>query len=125
MRKISMTRQDFDKTIRIPVVTDVVRAGDAEVIAQARNMALQEQRRANFEARLKDRIAELQAATGQDAYNGLARSHAIRSENRKQAAPHYHNAPFDPALERHLDQARDEFVRQLTGMLHPNPTKVT
>lgn len=114
-----MTRQDFDKTIRIPVVTDVVRAGDAEVIAQTRNTALQQQRRENFEARLKDRIAELQAATGQDEYNGLARSHAIRSESHKQATSHYPNAQFDPAIERHLDQARDEFVRQLTGMLQP------
>ena len=29
--------QDFDKTIRIPVITDLVRAGDADVVEQVKN----------------------------------------------------------------------------------------
>ena len=38
-------KQDFDKTIRIPVATDLVRAGDPDVIAQARNQNTKQQRR--------------------------------------------------------------------------------
>jgi len=30
-------REDFDKTIRIPVVTDLVRAGDAAIVEQVKN----------------------------------------------------------------------------------------
>lgn len=111
-------RQDFDKTIRIPVVTDVVRAGDAEVVEQVRNPSHKQQRRENFERRLKERIAELQSATGQDEYSGLARAHAIRSESNKQAAdPGLQHSRLDPSVEKHIDQARDELIRELSGML--------
>ncbi len=73
--------QDFDKTIRIPVVTDLVRAGDAALVEQVKNPHARQQRRQVFEQRLKERIDELKAATGQDEYSGLARAHAIRSES--------------------------------------------
>lgn len=108
-------KQDFDKTIRIPVITDLVRAGDPSIIAQTRNQHTKQQRRDAFEQRLKARIAELQAATGQAEYAGLARAHAIRSENQNTPAPAI--KPLDTALERHIDQARDELIRELSGLL--------
>lgn len=109
-----MPAPDFDKTIRIPVVTEVVRAGDADIIERSRNPSLQQQRQANFEQRLKERIAELQAATGHDTHNGLARSHAIRAESSKQDGS---QSQDDPAIEKQLDQARAELLRELSGML--------
>ncbi|MEZ5453354.1 MAG: hypothetical protein R3E93_11170 [Thiothrix sp.] len=112
-----MMRQDFDKTIRIPVITDLVRAGDSEIVSQARNPHSHQQRRETFEQRLKERIAELQSATGQDEYSGLARAHAIRSENNKQAAPPPTPTRLDPSVEKHIDQARDELLRELSSML--------
>jgi hypothetical protein len=108
-------RQDFDKTIRIPVITDVVRAGDPDVIERAKNQQVKQQRRIAFEQRLKDRIAELQAATGQDEYAGLARAHAIRSESNKSAPRPA--SQIDPAFEKHIDKARDELIRELSGLL--------
>lgn len=110
-------RQDFDKTIRIPVITDLVRAGDSEIVEQVRNPNSRQQRRETFEQRLKERIAELQSATGQDEYSGLARAHAIRSESSKQAAAPQNPSRLDPSVEKHIDKARDELIRELSGLL--------
>lgn len=106
-------KQDFDKTIRIPVITDLVRAGDPDVIGQVKNQQSNQQRSEIFEQRLKERIAELQAATGQDEYAGLARAHAIRSEHLQDDK----SATVDAAFEKHIDQARDELIRELSGLL--------
>ena len=108
-------RQDFDKTIRIPVITDVVRAGNPEIVEQAKNQQAKQQRRDVFEQRLKERIAELQVATGQDEYSGLARAHAISSEGNKSAPKP--GSQLDPAFEKHIDQARDELIRELSSLL--------
>ncbi|OQX08215.1 MAG: hypothetical protein BWK73_26045 [Thiothrix lacustris] len=108
-------KQDFDKTIRIPVITDLVRGGDPKIIAQSHNPHAKQQRRAAFEQRLRDRISELQAATGQDEYAGLARAHAIRSESNKNIP--LANTQIDPAFERHIDKARDELIRELSSLL--------
>ena len=108
-------RQDFDKTIRIPVITDLVRSGNSEIVAQAKSQQAKQQRRDIFEQRLKERIAELQAATGQDEYSGLARAHAIRSEGNKSAPPT--PSELDPAFEKHIDQARDALIRELSSLL--------
>lgn len=108
-------RQDFDKTIRIPVITDLVRAGNPDVIEQSKNQHVKQQRRIAFEQRLKDRIAELQAATGQDEYAGLGRAHAIRSEANS-SAPRA-SSQLDAAFEKHIDQARDELIRELSTLL--------
>lgn len=109
--------QDFDKTIRIPVVTDLVRAGDAALVEQVKNPHARQQRRQVFEQRLKERIDELKAATGQDEYSGLARAHAIRSEGNDKTDASNNAARIDPSVEKHLDQARDELIRELSGML--------
>lgn len=109
--------QDFDKTIRIPVITDVVRAGDAALVEQVKNPRARQQRRQMFEQRLKERIEELKSATGQDEYSGLARAHAIRSESNQQAASPSNRSSIDPSVEKHIDQARDELIRELSGML--------
>ncbi len=108
-------KQDFDKTIRIPVITDLVRAGDPDIIAQSKNQHTQQQRRDTFEQRLKERIAELQSATGQDEYSGVARAHAIRSEGNK-GTPH-RTGQTEAGFEKHLDQARNELIRELSSLL--------
>ena len=50
-------KQDLDKTIRIPVITELVRAGDPAIVNQARNPQARQQRKALFEQRLKERSA--------------------------------------------------------------------
>ena len=111
-------RQDFDKTIRIPVITDLVRSGNSDIVAQAKSQQAKQQRRDVFEQRLKERIAELQAATGQDEYSGLARAHAIRSEgSRSKTTVIKPQVQLDPAFEKHIDQARDELIRELSSLL--------
>jgi predicted nucleotidyltransferase len=107
-------KQDFDKTIRIPVVTDLVRAGNPDVVEQAKNHQVHQQRRETFEQRLKERIEELQVATGQDEYSGLARAHAIRSEGN--VTPLHKASKLDPAFEKYIDQARDELIRELSSL---------
>ena len=78
-----MSKHDrFDTTIRIPVVTDLVTPGDAEVIRRAHERnprALG----ASYEHTLKVRMADIHSATGQDEYGKLGRAHAIRSESNK------------------------------------------
>lgn len=108
-------KQDFDKTLRIPVITDLVRDGDPKIIAQNRSLHTKQQRRAAFDQRLRDRIAELQAATGQDEYSGLARAYAIRSEfNKNTPATH---TQLDSAFERQIDKTRNELVHELSNLL--------
>ena len=108
-------RTDFDKTIRIPVITDLVRDGDPHIIEHTKSQQAKQQRRDIFEQRLKERIAELQIATGQDVYSGLARAHAIRSEGNKHVKTP--SAQLEPAFEKHLDEARDELIRELSSLL--------
>lgn len=110
-------REDFDKTIRIPVVTDLVRAGDAAIVEQVKNPYARQQRRQVFEQRLKERIDELKSATGQDEYSGLARAHAIRSEGNQQATLPTHGSRIDPSVEKHIDKARDDLIRELSTLL--------
>ena len=47
----------------------------------------------------------------------LARAHAIRSESNQQAASPSNRSSIDPSVEKHIDQARDELIRELSGML--------
>lgn len=112
-------REDFDKTIRIPVVTDLVRGGDAEIVEQVKNPHARQQRRQVFEQRLKERIDELKSATGQDEYSGLARAHAIRSEGNQQITTQSQPSCLDPTVEKRIDKARDDLIRELAGMLPP------
>lgn len=104
---------DFERTIRIPVVTDLVRPGDPAIILQSKqdNTELHDA----FEQRLKERIAELQEATGQDEYKSIARAHAIRSENQRDQDD---SAPENkPDYEQTIDKARQELIRDLSTML--------
>lgn len=80
-----MNRESFDKTIRIPVVTDLVIPGDPELKRQSKaNKASQQNGIAGdqqaFELRLKQKIDELKNTIGQDESNNIARAHAIRTE---------------------------------------------
>jgi uncharacterized protein YbjQ (UPF0145 family) len=112
-------QQDFDTTIRIPVVTDLVRPGDPDIIKRAKSGESGENQQ-NFEKRLKERIAELQSAAGQDEYSGLARAHAIRSEQlgaeqtTESETPVY---PMHKDYEQQIDKRRDELIRELSIML--------
>lgn len=111
-------KQDFDKTIRIPVITDVVRSGNPDIVDASKSSDSQRQRRQVFEQRLKERIAELQAATGQDEYSGLARAHAIRSESgQQQQADNSLHPEIDPSVEKNMDAARDELLKELSSLL--------
>lgn len=106
-------QQDFDTTIRIPVITDLVLPGDPEIIQRAKSGESAELQQ-NFEKRLQERISELQsAAAGQDGYTRLERAHAIRSENQddKQPAPKEAND-----YEQQIDQHRGELIRELSTM---------
>ncbi|HPQ97138.1 MAG: hypothetical protein KDI44_01125 [Thiothrix sp.] len=108
------TRQDFDTTIRIPVITDLVRPGDPEVIKRIKSGETMEHQQ-KFELRLKERIAELQAATGQDEYSGLARAHAIRAEHQARTQEQGQNETR--GFEQQIDQRRYELIRELSTML--------
>lgn len=112
-------QQDFDTTIRIPVVTDLVRPGDPDIIKRAKSGEGSENRQ-NFEKRLKERIAELQSAAGQDEYSGLARAHAIRSEQLESEQTVQADSPLYPMnkdYEQQIDKRRDELIRELSIML--------
>lgn len=104
----------MDTTIRIPVITDLINPGDPEIIRRAKTGESIEYQK-NFEKRLKERIAELQSAAGQDEYSGLARAHAIRSETQEQQS----TAPADmhKDYEQQIDQQRSELMRALSPML--------
>ncbi len=116
-------QQDFDTTIRVPVVTDIVRPGDPDIIKRAK-LGQSSESQQNFEKRLKERIAELQsAAGGEGGYTGLARAHAIRSErgldegdkNAAETSEHAH--PINTDYEQQIDKRRDEIIRELSTML--------
>ncbi len=106
------SRQDLESTIRIPVITDLVRPGDRAVIKRAKAGTNAEYQK-HFERRLKQRIEELQSATGQDEYAGLARAHAIRSE--QQDGDNVLN--LNQGYEQEMDQRRQELLRELSSML--------
>ena len=106
------SRQDLESTIRIPVITDLVRPGDREAIKRAKAGTNVEYQK-HFERRLKERIDELQSATGQDEYSGLARAHAIRSE--QQDADNV--LSLNQSYEQDIDQRRQELLRELSSML--------
>lgn len=117
-------QQDFDTTIRVPVITDLVRPGDPDIIKRTKS-GESAQNQQNFEKRLKERIAELQSAAGQDEYKGLARAHAIRSEqtgsepqgstetSAQTVKPHSMRKDYEQQIDRH----RDEIIRELSTML--------
>lgn len=121
---MSSRQQDFDTTIRVPVVTDLVRPGDPDIIRRVRSGEPSENQQ-NFEKRLKERIAELQsAAGGEDGYTGLARAHAIRSEQRdsdKKDADDTGTPGQSYSMaqdyEQQIDQRRNEIIRELSTML--------
>ena len=104
----------LDTTIRIPVITDLIRPGDPDIIRRAKSGESVEYQK-NFEKRLKERIAQLQSAAGQDEYSGLGRAHAIRSETQstKSTAP----VVMTKDYERQIDQQRSELIRELSVML--------
>ncbi|MEZ5449601.1 MAG: hypothetical protein R3E89_11655 [Thiolinea sp.] len=107
-------QQDFDATIRIPVITDLVRSGDPEIIKRSKSGASTEYQQ-HFERRLQERIAELSSATGQDEYAGLARAHAIRSE--QQDDEEQSGFALDTDFEQQIDRHRHELLRELSTML--------
>ena len=95
------------------MITDLVRAGDPEVIKRSKSGASAEYQQ-HFERRLQERIAELSSATGQDEYAGLARAHAIRSE---QSDEEQGDLPISKDYEQLIDRHRHELLRELSSML--------
>jgi hypothetical protein len=82
-----MNKDAFDKTVRIPVVTDLVMPGDPELKRQAQANSTPDSIAGDqeaFELRLKQKIDELKSTIGQDEHdNNIARAHAIRTEKQK------------------------------------------
>ncbi|MGB0846551.1 MAG: hypothetical protein ACPGSM_07490 [Thiolinea sp.] len=107
-------QQNLDTTIRIPVITDLVRAGDPDIIRRAKSGESIEYQQ-NFEKRLKERISQLQSAAGQDEYTGLARAHAIRSEHQDDGTTTSPSMGRD--YEKQIDKHRGELIRELSTML--------
>lgn len=107
-------KNQFDQTIRIPVITDLVRSGDSRVIRKAKEKQQRTgEKNDDFERKLKARIAELQSATGQDEYKKLGRAHAIRSESSSQR-----QAPAKkPSESIDTEKTRDELIDELSAML--------
>lgn len=104
----------LDQTIRIPVITDLVRSGDERIIRKAKEKQQRSgEKNDDFERKLKARIAELQSATGQDEYKKLARAHAIRSESSSQRQSQKSKAtePTD------TEKTREELIDELSAML--------
>jgi hypothetical protein len=81
-----MTKDAFDKTVRIPVVTDLVMPGNPELKQQAQTSSTTDSISGDqeaFELRLKQKIDELKSTIGQDEHDNIARAHAIRTEKQK------------------------------------------
>jgi len=83
-----MNKDAFDKTIRIPVVTDLVIAGDPKLKCKVTDKINDSERdklgdQEAFELKLKQKIEELKSTIGQDEHRNMARAHAIRTEQQK------------------------------------------
>ena len=107
-------QQNLDTTIRIPVITDLISPGDPDIIRRAKTGESIEYQK-NFEKRLKERIAQLQSAAGQDEYSGLGRAHAIRSEAQEEQTNS--NTSMHKDYEKQIDQQRSELINELSTML--------
>ena len=107
-----MSRQQFDKTIRIPIITDLVVAGDPElkikVNAKVGVEGLEGDKQA-FDLRLKQKINELKDTIGQEEGDNIARAHAIRVE-----AQGGQSKISDTHHEKNLDRDRAKVMEKLS-----------
>ncbi|HHC74067.1 MAG TPA: hypothetical protein ENK78_03210 [Thiothrix sp.] len=87
-----MSKEAFDKTIRIPVVTDLVISGDPKLKCKVTDKTKDNERgvlgdQEAFELKLKQKIEELKDTIGQDEQRGnMAREYAIRTEQNNHRA---------------------------------------
>lgn len=106
-----MSRQQFDKTIRIPVITDLVVAGDPKLKLKLNTSNVEgvEGDKQAFDLRLKEKINELKDTIGQEEGNNIARAHAIRAE-----AQGGQSKVSDSHHEKNLDRDRAEVMERLS-----------
>lgn len=105
-----MSNANFEKTIRIPIITDLVLPGDPDLKIKVKLGAegVEGDKQA-FDLRLKEKIDELKNTIGQDESNNIGRAHAIRSE-----ASGIQHKVSDTHHEKNLDRDRAEVIKKLS-----------
>lgn len=108
-----MSNQEFDKTLRIPVVTNLVIAGDPVLKRRAKDKNRIQKRQRAFELRLREKIKELESVTGQDEIKNIARAHAIRSEHDRTDEM---NKRIDRAIDIHINKKHLALIKELNTL---------
>jgi len=107
-----MSNQSFEKTVRIPIITNLVVPGNPALKIKVNNTVegVEGDKQA-FDLRLKAKIEELKNTIGQEEGNNIARAHAIRSEasggTKKKISDTHH--------EINIDQERAKVIKKLSG----------
>ena len=104
-----MSNANFEKTIRIPIITDLVLPGDPDLKIKV-NLGMEgvEGDKQAFDLRLKQKIDELKDTIGQDEGGNIGRAHAIRAE-----ASGVQSKISDTHHEKNLDRDRAEVMKKL------------
>lgn len=106
-----MSNTNFEKTIRIPIITNLVLAGDPDLKIKVRQgIEGVEGDKQAFDLRLKEKINELKDTIGQEEGNNIGRAHAIRAE-----ASGAQSEVSDTHHEKNIDRDRAEVMRKLSG----------
>jgi len=105
-----MPNTNFEKTIRIPIITDLVMAGNPDLkIKVNTSMEGVEGDKQAFDLRLKEKINELKETIGQEEGNNIGRAHAIRAE-----ASGAQRGISDTHHEKNMDRDRAEIMKKLS-----------
>ncbi len=102
--------QSFEKTIRIPIITNLVVPGNPDLKIKVRSAVegVEGDKQA-FDLRLKEKINELKDTIGQEEGDNIARAHAIRVE-----ASGSQSKVSDTHHERNIDRDRAEIMKKLS-----------
>lgn len=105
-----MPNHNFEKTIRIPIITNLVMAGDPDLkIKVNTSMEGVEGDKQAFDLRLQEKINELKDTIGQEEGNNIGRAHAIRAE-----ASGTRRGVSDTHHEKNMDRDRAEIMKKLS-----------
>ena len=107
-----MSNQSFEKTVRIPIITNLVVPGNPALKIKVNNTVegVEGDKQA-FDLRLKAKIEELKNTIGQEEGNNIARAHAIRieanSDTKKKISDTHH--------EINIDRERAKVIKKIKG----------
>ncbi len=106
-----MSDQHFKKTVRIPIITNLVVPGNPALKIKVNNTVegVEGDKQA-FDLRLKAKIEELKNTIGQEEGDNIARAHAIRAEangTKKKISDTHH--------EINIDRERAKVIKKLSG----------